>query len=96
MAFGHGIDADFEIDVSSSLTSMEEYLENLSPAFTRELADVKAFGQTYVEKLAGMRMFELSGDGKYDPTLDSAIYTAWNGDDAVSWAYYPQGNSSAR
>jgi len=94
MAFSHGIDADFWIDVSGSLADMTAYLENLSPEFTRELAEIKALGTTYVQRLAGIRMFSMSGDGKFDPTLDAAIYAAWNGDSAVTWQYYPQGKSN--
>jgi len=92
MAFGHGIDADFELAGVSIL----DYIESIDPTFEREIADLRILGSAWVQRLAGHKMASISVSGDYDPTLDDAVWSAWDGDSAVAWAYYPQGNSSGK
>ena len=92
MAFGHGIDADFDFSGSS----IKAYIESIDPTFDREIADIRTLGQAWVQRLAGHKVASVSVSGAYDATLDNTVWTAWDGDVAVAWVYYPQGNSSGK
>jgi len=87
MAFVHGTGGVFSLDVSDSLVDMSPYVESFNIDFTREIADVKAMGDSWVERLAGMRICDCSGEAAYDTTLDSALWTAWTADTALSWQF---------
>jgi hypothetical protein len=78
MAFAHGTSATFSIDVSGSPVDISDYVENINADFTRELADIKTIGKSYVERVAGLRICDLSGQAAFDPTVDAALYGAWN------------------
>ena len=86
MAFSHGISGVFSIDVSSSPVDMSDYIENVNLDFTRDIADIKTIGATWVSRLAGIRICDISGQAAFDPTIDAALYAAWNGDTDVTWS----------
>ena len=85
MAFGHGIASDFTLAASS----VKNYIESIDATFEREIADIKALGTVYVQRLAGHKMGSFALSGAYDPTIDAAVFNAWDGDTAVAWTYLP-------
>ncbi|MFH1485772.1 MAG: hypothetical protein ABIH46_06855 [Chloroflexota bacterium] len=91
MAHAHGTDAVF----SMASTTLTDYLDSIDPTFDRELAEMRHLGASYVTGLAGLRMGSFSISGDFDPTFDSAIYTAWNASTRSTWTYSPQGTQSA-
>jgi predicted secreted protein len=86
MAFGHGIGADFTLAGSS----VKDYVESIDATFEREIADIKTLGTVYVQRLAGHKMGSFALSGAFDPTVDAAVYNAWNGDTTVAWTFLPQ------
>jgi len=86
MAFVHGMAAVFSIDVSGTPVDMSDYVESFNIDFTREIADIKAMGETWVQRLAGMRICDCSGEAAFDTTIDAALWAAWNGDAALTWS----------
>lgn len=91
MPFAHGSVAEFTI--GSVPTDISEYLESLELAFERDAVDVLPLGSDWASSLPGVRRANGTASGYFDPTLDTEVYNAWNGDTDVAFAYYPQGNS---
>lgn len=88
MAFQHGaVDVTVSIDVSGSPVDISGYLESFNADFSRELVDIKVMGDTWVSRLNGIRMCDCSGEAVFDPTIDAALYAAWNGNAAITWSY---------
>jgi len=92
MAFGHGSDA--VLTIGAGPTDISSYLESIDANFERAEAEINPLGGTWGSSLPGLRRLTGSVSGYFDPTLDTELWAAWNGDVDVAFAYYPQGNGS--
>jgi len=90
MSFSHGVDADFDV----ATTSIQAYLESIDPTFDRPASEIKALGSSWVQQVVGLRSLKISLKGVFDPTLDTALWTAFDAATATAGVYYPQGNSA--
>lgn len=91
-SFGHGADSDFDFAGSS----IKDYIEEWDPAFERDQGTIKAIGSDWDAIVMGHRRLKISLNGAFDPTLDAALYTAYDAATATAFVAYPQGNSSGK
>jgi hypothetical protein len=85
MAFQHGIKATLSVN-SVDITG---YLESVSPTFSRELAELRNLGAGSVKRLAGLRDCTFTADGDLDPTVDAALWAAYDSDTPVPVIFSP-------
>ncbi len=89
----HGINADVKL----GNTQIEGYLETAEMNLQRELAELRHLGATAVARLAGLQNCTFTGEGDYDETsLAAALWSAWDGDTAVSVEFKPTGAASPK
>lgn len=92
MAFGHGLAADFTL----ATVSIKAYISEIDPSFEREMAEYAHLGDEWKSNMSGLRMGSVSITGDFDPTLDAAVWTAFDGETAVAWEYFPQGDTATK
>ena len=90
MAFSHGLGADFYFSGSD----ISSYLSDLDPSFERELAEIAHLGDSWKTNLAGLRAGSFAVSGDFDPTLDAAVWTAFDAAAATACIYYPTGTGT--
>jgi hypothetical protein len=76
---------------------MSDYLENANIDLSRETADIKVIGNSYTDRVVGLRDVSVSLGGVFDSTHDANVWDAvgdgsTGGDEAV-WALCPQGDT---
>jgi len=92
MPFAHGSDA--VLTIGAGATDISAYLESIDANFERDEAEINPLGGTWGSSIPGLRRLSGSVSGYFDPTLDTELWNAWNGDTDVAFAYYPQGDAT--
>ncbi len=90
MAFGHGTG----IALTIAAADITDYVSSVSPAFEKTLAEMHHLGVGRVERVAGFADVRLTLEGDFEPTLDTALWAAWNNGVEVSVIYGPQGSGA--
>lgn len=89
MAFQHGKNAYLSIDG----TDITAYSDSQSLNRVKDLFETTTFGNDDKTFIDGLREYDLSIGGKWDPTLDAAIDGADDGA-TVAFVFGPEGNDS--
>lgn len=92
MAFGHGSKAYVKVDA----TDISEYTESADLGFDVDSDDIKAFGETWVQRVFGLISATLNAACAYDPTLDAAMWAAMTGSADVVFEFGPQGSAGVK
>ena len=92
MAFGHGSKAYVKVGA----TDISQYAESADLGFDVDSDDIKAFSATWVSRVVGIISATLNIACAYDPTLDSAMWTAMTGAADVAWEFGPQGSAGVK
>ncbi len=87
MAFGHGT----QISLTLGGVDITDYISSVSPEFTRAMAEMRHLGATRVARLPGFQDFRCTIEGDFEPALDTALWSAFNGSTEVILVYGPQG-----
>lgn len=90
MAFGHGTN----ISLTLGGVDITDYISSVSPEFTRAMAEMRHLGATRVERLPGLQDFRCTLEGDFEPTLDTALWSAFNGASEVTLVYGPLGSTA--
>jgi hypothetical protein len=92
MGFSHGTAARFY----HHTLDMSAYIESVDPEFTRETADIKAHGESWTQRVAGIRVATISLAGVYDGAAGGPAALAWAqfiADTSRPWMYLPYGDT---
>lgn len=90
MAFGHGIG----ISLTIGGVDVTPYISSVSPAFEKAMAEMRHLGVGRVERAPGFRDARMTLEGDFEPALDTALWSAYDGDTEVSVVYGPQGSTT--
>lgn len=92
MTFRHGTGAKFYYHT----LDFTDYVEEVDPAFERELAEYAPLSASWKSSLPGLRSATISLSGLYDSTADKMAATAWavfDGTTVRPFAYLPDGDA---
>lgn len=87
MAFNHGIKATLSV----AGTALAGTLKSANADFQRDLAELALMGEDSKLRLPGLRDCSFTADGAFDPTIDAALWAAYDGEVAVAVVFSPNG-----
>lgn len=92
MAVTHGKKAVIQLDNGAgTLTDITAYLSKGSIERMRETAETTVFGLENKTYVAGLKDATFSGEGNFDPALDTILDAALGTDNTKTLQYDPQG-----
>lgn len=93
MAFMHGSKAKFYLGTAATptvLVDISAYLSSISLPRNVDTAETSTFGNTFKTYVPGLSDATISGDVRFDPTIDAQL-AALVGVATVDWRWRPQG-----
>lgn len=90
MPFSHGSKAYLKVGTND----ISAYVESTDLNLDRETDDIKTFGTSFVQRVAGIISAALNAACAYDPTLDGFIWAALISATAVAFHFGPQGSTN--